>query len=97
MHIDPKGEMAGLPPLAVRRFFRRSWAYSWEPTKLQREFRLTMERAEQGITELPGLGCIELDPYGTGTRWRLTVKGNALAMASAARPLLESAEPAHVR
>ncbi len=87
MHIDPKAEIAGLPALAVRRFFRRSRSYSWEPTRLQREFRLAPERAEQVITELHRLGFIEPDPHLPGSRWRLTVKGNGLAMASAARPL----------
>ncbi len=93
MNIDSKDEIAGCPALGVRRFLRETMhSHIWDKLWLQKKLALSSQRARLVLEQLSSDGYVEPSPFCKG-KWRNTVKGNALAGASAAKPLRrESAE-----
>lgn len=85
MHIDPRSTIAGLPALRVRSFLRRAGDYDWTEAGLAEHFGVSPKAAH----ELLSLGYLEHSPHEAAEeqRYRRTLAGAALALASAARPI----------
>jgi predicted nucleotidyltransferase len=87
MQIDSNTEIAGVPILEVRRFLRETrpsccWSERW----LTGILHLSDRRCKAVVAQLLGAGYIERSQT-SEDGWQNTVKGNALASASAAKPL----------
>ena len=88
MRIDPKGSIAGRPALEIRNLLRRGMGYQWTSMFVCERLDVSEAEAQRVIDELLREGYIERDDTFPGhLRWRNTVAGNALAMASAAKPV----------
>jgi hypothetical protein len=88
MNIDPTSQIADTPALKIRGMLRKWFGAARNERFVAQELSLTNQEAIAVIEELCRLGYIELETnYPHGPWWRTTVKGNALALASAARPL----------
>ncbi|HEX9428787.1 MAG TPA: hypothetical protein VF944_00250 [Candidatus Bathyarchaeia archaeon] len=83
MRIEPDEHIAGLPALEIRRFMKRTGDLTWDLDLMRAELGVSLKDSKKVAKRLEALGLIER----VGTSWRKTVKGNALANASAARPL----------
>lgn len=88
MNIDPDGDYSGVPNLELRRLMKVASAgvFSWSVRGVQEELRIGAAKAELLIQNLAREGLIEPLPASV-VGWRNTTKGNALGLASAARPL----------
>jgi len=88
MRIDPKSSIAGRPALEIRNLLRRGMGYQWTPMFVCERLGVSEAEAQRVIDELSREGYIELDDSFPGRPlWGNTVAGNALAMASAAKPV----------
>jgi hypothetical protein len=91
MNIDPKSMIAGQPALKIRSFFRKADSSSWNAGFVAEALSITLKEARSIIQELCRLGYIEQSTqFPNGPWWKTTLQGNALAMASATRPLKRS-------
>lgn len=90
MRIRSTDVLFGLPALELRHFLRRIDSWNGFDLKDARDVRpMSRNAAKQLIAELADAGYLEpAKEYKPGTpRWRLSVKGRALTIASAARPI----------
>lgn len=90
MRIDSKDTILGVPILMIRTLLRRSMSYGGAISErlARRTLKLGPDRTREILDELVRQGCYEAgenhlgEPY-----WENTLKGNSLAMATAARPV----------
>ena len=88
MHIDSKATITDIPILNVRQFLRRNANLDWNLDNLAQALKITPEEAQKLIAELQSQEYIEPSPVDYETpHWQNTIKGNALANASAAKPV----------
>lgn len=91
MKIDPKSRIAGHPALKIRELIRYITDYIFSTEIVCDRLGISMEEAERVIAELAEAGYIEPDHMNSHSRyWKTTIKGNALALATAARPVRRS-------
>lgn len=92
MHIDPKDSLFGFPILGVRKLLKTSkWADMWGAELIQDTLSITGQQARELIKDLEKEGYIEQSrEYAGKAYWVNTLKGNQLALASAAKPLTRS-------
>ena len=84
MHIDTKEKIAGVPILEVRKLLRHGQRSAWPIDLVSSLLKIDEEAAQTLITTLHQQGYIESGKsFGGGGYWQNTVKGNALALASA--------------
>lgn len=88
MRIDLREDIAGQPAAAIRRFLRRSHGDSWAHSYLMDRLGVDKAAAGKVITELAARGLVEPDASVGGEYWKNTIRGNAFAGATAAKPLL---------
>jgi predicted nucleotidyltransferase len=89
MRIDLHERIAGQPAAAIRSFLRRSCGDCWDLSYAMKRLRADKVSARKIVAELATRGFIELNTsFGAGEYWKNTIRGNALAGATAARPLL---------
>lgn len=86
MNIDPKTRIAGFASIAVRNCLRRLLDWDWTAEDVKSLLKATEAQADELLQVLHQNGYIEPVDHRLQT-WRTTVKGNALALASAARPI----------
>ncbi len=89
MHVDPKGTLFGYPAMRVRDLLRYlSWGDAWTVECLMERLNVSESEAARVLCELADLGYVETAAPGWGEgRWKTTIKGSALGLASAAPPL----------
>ncbi len=89
MFLDSKSKIAGYPALQIRDFLRRGWYRQNFVEYASEELKCSQSEATRILDDLVGLGYIEYVTSHFGDRcWESTVAGNALANASASRPVL---------
>ena len=82
--------MFGLPIMKLRGFFKR-YTNNWDIENVMYFFDLEREKADALMIELEREGYIEKESkFRDKQLWRNSIKGNALALASAARPILRT-------
>jgi hypothetical protein len=87
MRVESTAEIAGLPVLEVRRLLRETMnSYGWHSDMAKALLNLSNQRCAAVIRRLSDERFIEPSPTYPGD-WRDTTKGNAMASASAAKPL----------
>jgi len=88
MRIDSSSTIAGHPSLVVRKLFRRGSGRLWGLALIAEVLGVTPRVAKRTLRDLESLGYIEKrEEFHHHDVWENTVKGNSLAMASAARPI----------
>jgi Mn-dependent DtxR family transcriptional regulator len=88
MRISANQSIAGYPVLEVREFVRRYRSTSFFTKAAEAALTLSPESAANFLGKLLDLGFVEnLDEPNGNQRFRLTSKGQALANASAAKPI----------
>jgi len=89
LRIDRNKKLAGIPILEIRRLLRRSKnIYQWNVFFVQEELGVSIDQANAIIESLEKEGYVEPGEISRDEKyWRNTVKGNALALGSAAKPL----------
>jgi predicted nucleotidyltransferase len=90
MRIDSKDTILGVPILMIRTLLRRSMSYGGAISErlARRTLKLGPERTREILDELVRQGCYEAGENDLGEPyWENTLKGNTLAMATAARPV----------
>lgn len=88
MRIDSKDNIAGISILAVRRLLKKKYNSDWTVVGASDVLEISQEETLKLLGELHAQGYIK--PVGIrGERqyWRNTIKGNALANATAAKPI----------
>jgi predicted nucleotidyltransferase len=91
MRIDPRSTIAGQPSLAVRELLRRGRTGEWGAPYVQAVLDIGPDEAERVLTALRNQGFIEPGISNAGEQlYRLTVRGRALAGASAGKPIQRS-------
>ena len=93
MRIEPTEQIAGHSALDIRRFMRRTDDLTWGLDHIRAELGVSLKDSKELAKHLTALGLIER----VGTSWRKTVRGNALAQASAARPLTRTTAEAKLK
>lgn len=96
MRIDPAERIAGVPTVAVRDFLRAHADFGFSVERLMSRLGLGRDDAEALIQALVDDGRIEAKDDGNETVWDTTIAGNALAMASAARPVRREVAEGHL-
>jgi len=91
MRIDPSTTIAGRPALDIRRLLRRTIERYFDVDTVRNELAATVTDAEAVLSELEKAGLIkkEIEEY-PGREppfWKNSIEGNAVAMATAARPV----------
>lgn len=98
MRIDSKSSIAGRPALDIRQLLRHTAGDPWPPEMVSDRLGTSMEEAERVIKALAKDGYIEPDQmYSERQYWKNTLKGNALSLASAGRPVRRSTAERKVR
>lgn len=88
MNIDPTSQIAGQPALKIRGLLRKWFSSARNERFVAEELSLTNQDAMAVIEQLCRFGYVEPETsHPNGPWWQTTVMGNALALASAARPL----------
>jgi len=88
MQININDEMFGLPVMKLREFFRR-YTNNWDIENIMYFFDFDREKANTLMIQLEEEGYIEKgNKFRDEQLWRNSIKGNALALASAAKPIL---------
>lgn len=88
MRIDSKGTIAGRPSLEMRELMRYGRGGMWPLEFVAERLGVSDAEAQRVIDELSHAGYVELDEsFPSRDRWVNTVKGNALAQATAAKPV----------
>lgn len=78
--------ICGVPAFELREAFKRL-TYGWDASVLAHHLKVTEGEAEEILRRLAAEGFIEADPEFAEPYVRLTLKGGALAAASALRPI----------
>ena len=89
MRIDPNGIIAGHPSKLMREVLRRGRAGPWHAHLVRDVLNINLAEANGVIEELKNMGFIEVTE-GSADLWTNTVRGNALANSSAAKPIHRS-------
>lgn len=90
MQINSNDEKFGLPVIKLREFLKRH-SYNWGVESLMNCFDLSRDKADAIMIKLEEEGYIEKTNIDHEEQlWRNTTKGNALALASAAKPILRN-------
>lgn len=90
MHISKDETIAGYPALTVRAFLRRYRSFEITVAAAAQDLDAGERQAQQFLCEIESLGLIEAAeaPLRDGEpAYSITIKGNALANASAAKPI----------
>ena len=92
MRIDPSKMIAGQPALEIRRLLRRTRLAWLNIDTVCRELGVSTHEAQRVITGMENAGLIEKEKsVGLDGKdylfWENTIRGNALAMATTARPV----------
>ena len=87
MIIDPKGSIAGHPSLSIRSLLRAGRSGPWDASLIQYVLGLDKNQSDGLIVTLEGLEYIAREKDISLPLWRNTIKGNALAAASAAKAI----------
>ena len=88
MRIDPTGTIAGRRSLEIRDLLRHGRNGLWTPEFVAERLGSSEAEAQRVIDELLLAGYIELDESFSGrVHWVNTLEGNALAQATAAKPV----------
>lgn len=92
MRIDTSQTIAGQSALKIRQLLRRTRLSRLDINIVSRELGISIDKAHRVITGLENTRLIEKDTsVGRNGKenvcWKHTIKGNALAMATAARPV----------
>lgn len=91
MNLDPKAKIAGVPSLKIRELLRmQHYGVGWNASVDQASRMLEISRDEtlQVLEELRSLGYIVF--VDDALDWKTTIAGNALANASATKPIRKS-------
>lgn len=89
MRIDLRERIAGQTAAAIRTFLRRSHGDAWNLSYVAKRLRSDEAAAREIIVELAARGYIERSAFSAeGEYWENTIRGNAFAGATAAKPLL---------
>jgi predicted nucleotidyltransferase len=87
MQISSNDTLFGVPIMKLRAFFKR-YTDNWDVESVIDFFDFEQEQAETLISELAREGYIEKGiVFHDELYWRNSIKGNALALASAAKPI----------
>ena len=90
MIINSKDKMFGLPVMKLREFFKR-YTDNWDVESIMCFFDLDRKKADALLIQLAEEGYIEKgSKFHEEQLWTNSVKGNALALASAAKPILRT-------
>jgi hypothetical protein len=90
MQIKSSDEMFGLPVMKLREFFRK-YTNDWDVENVMYFFDFDREKADTLMIKLEGEGYIEKgNKFRDKQQWVNSIKGNALAVASAAKPILRT-------
>lgn len=88
MIINSNDEMFGLPVMKLREFFKR-YTNDWDVENIMYFFDLDREKADALMIQFEEEDYIEKgSKFRDEQLWRNSIKGNALALASAAKPIL---------
>lgn len=87
MHIDSKNTLAGQPILKIREFLRRNQSCNWGEMTVRSTFNVDSKTAKGIISFLNRRGYVEPIQISGKTYWKNTIKGNSLALSSAAPPI----------
>lgn len=90
MRIAPKDTLAGQPILKIRGFLRRNQACTWGEMTVGDTFKVDSKTAKGIISLLNRRGYVEPIKISGKTYWKNTIKGNTLALSSAAPPILRA-------
>jgi predicted nucleotidyltransferase/predicted transcriptional regulator len=90
MRIDPKDALAGQPILKIRDFLRNCQLFNWNTQTVITAFNVDLGGAERIIVTLKQRGYVRSVDISGRKYWKTTLKGNALALSSAAKPLLRA-------
>lgn len=87
MHINSKDTLAGQPILKIREFLRRNQSCNWGEVTVRSTFNVDSKTAKGIINLLNRRGYVESIQISEKTYWKNTIKGNSLALSSAALPI----------
>jgi hypothetical protein len=91
MRISKDDKIAGFPAVTVRDLLRRNVSSEFDCRVAMDWFSISRSRVTKFMQALEKLGFIckpdDLSPENTTGRYQTTVRGNALAHASAAKPI----------
>ncbi|HKP37582.1 MAG TPA: nucleotidyltransferase domain-containing protein [Pyrinomonadaceae bacterium] len=88
MNIDSKDTLVGQPILAIRKLLRLGQHRTWGAGLVKEILNTDSESAKRIISALQRQGYIkQRNSVDKHERWENTLKGNALALASAAKPI----------
>lgn len=88
MRIDRDDTVAGQPVMKARELLRKGKNSIWGIALVQEVLGIEFTDAATVVSELKKLGYIEKPPHPcTGEYWTNSLKGNSLALATAAQPL----------
>lgn len=93
MYINPKSKIAGQPAIKIRNFLRRAGNLNlqWSMHFLKEQLKIPLEEAKTVLSKLVEKGYVKSGShYSGGKYWETTLKGNALGLASAAKPIRRS-------
>jgi predicted nucleotidyltransferase len=82
--------LAGKPLIEIRDFLKRNRFCNWSVADVVRSLNTNYKKARAIITALETQGYIERIVIGKDTCWQNTLKGNSLALATSAKPILRS-------
>ena len=86
MRIEASETVVGQPALIMRRLLRKGYGFLWGKGLVERILSVDSKTAKLIIKKLESEGYIEKKDSGRhGDYWENTIKGNALALASAAK------------
>lgn len=88
MRINSNDEMSGFSVIKLREFFKR-YTDNWDVESIMYFFDISKKNeASKLMKEFENEGLIEKgNKFRDKQLWRNTIKGNALALASAAKPI----------
>jgi predicted nucleotidyltransferase len=88
MRIKSSDWIVGYPALTIRKLMREGRGGSWGLSLVEDVLEVSSRTAKRVIRDLEKEGFIERDDFLKNKQyWRTTIKGNALSMASAAKPI----------
>jgi predicted nucleotidyltransferase len=89
MRIDPKGTIAGQPALKIRELLKYGMnGFPWGTALVSKKLNVSDAEANRIIEDLYKQGYVESYNGHPGRQsWKNTTKGNALSLASAAKPV----------
>lgn len=90
MRIESNATLADMPILEIRNLLKRNRCCNWSAATVRYAFKTSFKNARHTISKLENAGYIEPVIVGKKTYWKNTLKGNTLAMATAAKPILRA-------